>query len=109
MEVTKTELRRDPVPALVEAQHGGEVIITDRGLPIAKLVPADGMSRLAALRASGEARAPLKRKGSTPLGGGRSDVAVATTASEAIGRLETLLKGQPISEATRARIERLLS
>ena len=61
MEVGVRELRGNLSQWIEEAKHGKEVVITERGRPVAKLGPIDGGSELQRLIASGlvqRARAP---------------------------------------------------
>jgi prevent-host-death family protein len=61
------ELRRSLAAYLARVQDGEEVVVTDRGKPVARLVPIDrSADRLAELVAMGLARPPLRPR--TPLG-----------------------------------------
>jgi prevent-host-death family protein len=53
MNVSITELRANLAANLARVQAGEEIIITDHGKPVAKLVPTDREARLAALEAAG--------------------------------------------------------
>jgi prevent-host-death family protein len=64
MEVGVRALRLDLSRYLAEVQRGVEVVVTDRGRPVARLVPARGSSteRLSELIAGGEAEAARTSK-----------------------------------------------
>jgi prevent-host-death family protein len=61
VEVGIRELRADLSRWLKRVQQGEEVLITDRGKPIARIVQADGRSRLDELIAAGIVRAAPHR------------------------------------------------
>jgi prevent-host-death family protein len=60
MEVGIRELRADLSRWLRQVQAGEELLVTDRGKPIARITPANGRSKLDDLIARGLAR-PAKR------------------------------------------------
>lgn len=53
MDVSITELRANLKANLERVKAGEEIVITDHGKPVAKLVPATSEDRLAALEAAG--------------------------------------------------------
>ena len=66
-EVGIRELKNRLSAYLDLVKEGEEVVVTDRGRPIARLVPIDGSTdRLAQLVAAGLVRPPLRAR--TPLG-----------------------------------------
>ncbi|MEX0851145.1 MAG: type II toxin-antitoxin system prevent-host-death family antitoxin [Gaiellaceae bacterium] len=60
MEVGIRELRADLSRWLKRVENGEEILVTDRGKPIARITPANGRSKLDDLIARGLAR-PAKR------------------------------------------------
>jgi prevent-host-death family protein len=56
MQITLTELRRTPGPALDHVRHGEEVVVTEAGVPLCRIVPADRPTRYAQLVADGVIR-----------------------------------------------------
>ena len=62
MQITLTELRRTPGPALDHVRHGEEVVVTEAGVPLCRLVPADRPTRYAQLVADGVIRLPTAPK-----------------------------------------------
>jgi prevent-host-death family protein len=66
MEVGVRELRADLSRWIKRVQAGEDVLVTDRGKPVARLVPANGRSKLEELIAAGLARQP-RRKTRRPL------------------------------------------
>ena len=59
MQISLTELRRTPGPALDHVRGGEEVIITEDGLPMGRIVPIGRSSRYEELVASGVIRLPV--------------------------------------------------
>lgn len=53
MDVSVTEFRANLRAYLDEVRAGEEVVITERGVPVARLVPVGGASRLEALTEQG--------------------------------------------------------
>lgn len=66
MEVGIRELRADLSRWIKRVRDGEELVVTDRGEPVARIVPANGRSRLDELIAAGLAR-PALRKTRRPL------------------------------------------
>jgi prevent-host-death family protein len=65
-EVGIRELKNKLSAYLARVKEGEEIVVTDRGKPVARLVPVDGATdRLAELVAAGLARPPLEPR--TPL------------------------------------------
>jgi prevent-host-death family protein len=58
MQISLTELRRTPGPALDQVRAGEEVLVTEAGVPLCRLVPASRSSHYAELVASGTLRPP---------------------------------------------------
>lgn len=58
MQITLTELRRTPASALDEVRAGNEVIVTEAGIPLCRLVPIGRPSRYSQLVASGAIKPP---------------------------------------------------
>ena len=61
MEVGIRELRADLSRWIKRVEAGEDVLVTDRGKPVARLVPANGRSKLDELIAAGLARPPLRK------------------------------------------------
>lgn len=61
MEVGIRELRADLSRWLKQVQAGEELLVTDRGKPIARITPANGRSKLDELIARGLATAATRR------------------------------------------------
>ncbi len=59
MQISLTELRRTPAAALDHVRDGEEVLITEAGVPLCRLVPIDRPTRYAALVAEGVIRLPV--------------------------------------------------
>ena len=59
MHISLTELRRSPGPALDHVRNGEEVVITEDGLPMGRIVPIDRRSRYEELVLSGVIRPPV--------------------------------------------------
>jgi prevent-host-death family protein len=59
MQISLTELRRTPGPALDQVRSGNEVVITEDGIPLGRIVPVGRSSRYAELVASGVIRPPV--------------------------------------------------
>jgi prevent-host-death family protein len=59
MQISLTELRRTPGPALDHVRSGNEVVITEDGIPLGRIVPVGRSSRYAELMASGVIRPPV--------------------------------------------------
>ena len=59
MQISLTELRRTPGPALDHVRGGEEVIITEDGRPMGRIVPIGRPSRYEELVASGVIRQPV--------------------------------------------------
>lgn len=59
MQITLTELRRTPGPALDHVRQGEEVVVTEAGVPLCRIVPADRATRYAQLVADGVIRLPV--------------------------------------------------
>jgi prevent-host-death family protein len=62
MHITLTELRRTPGPALDHVRAGEEVVITEAGVPLCRMVPVGKTSRYDELVASGVLRLPVERR-----------------------------------------------
>ena len=60
MHISLTELRRTPGPALDQVRSGEEVLITEAGIPLCRLVPVGRPSQYAALVATGLIRTPIE-------------------------------------------------
>jgi prevent-host-death family protein len=60
MQISLTELRRTPAAALDHVRRGEEVIVTEAGIPLCRLVPVDHPTRYAELVAEGVIRVPLE-------------------------------------------------
>lgn len=58
MQITLTELRRTPAAALDHVREGEEVIVTEAGVPLCRLVPIGRPTRYADLVAQGCIRLP---------------------------------------------------
>ncbi len=58
MQISLTELRRTPAAALDHVREGEEVIVTEAGVPLCRLVPVNRPTRYAALVADGTIRLP---------------------------------------------------
>jgi prevent-host-death family protein len=58
MQISLTELRRTPGPALDHVRAGEEVVITEDGIPLGRIVPIGRPSRYAELVAAGVIRPP---------------------------------------------------
>jgi prevent-host-death family protein len=59
MQISLTELRRTPGPALDHVRGGEEVVITEDGLPMGRIVPIGRQSRYEELVTSGVIRPPV--------------------------------------------------
>ena len=70
MDVAVTELRAHLSDWLQQAQSGGEVVITDRGVPVARLVGLNSTSTLERLTAEGVIGRPAEPR--RPAASGRS-------------------------------------
>jgi prevent-host-death family protein len=62
MDVAVTELRANLRRWLSRAKDGDEVVITERGLPVARLVPIASASTIARLTEAGMIAAPKTRE-----------------------------------------------
>jgi prevent-host-death family protein len=60
MHISLTELRRTPGPALDHVRAGEEVVVTEAGVPLCRLVPVGRESRYAELVAAGVIRPPTE-------------------------------------------------
>ena len=60
MQISLTELRRTPAAALDHVRAGEEVIVTEAGIPLCRMVPAGRLSRYEQLVADGVIRPPVK-------------------------------------------------
>jgi prevent-host-death family protein len=58
MQISLTELRRTPGPALDQVRAGEEVLITEAGVPLGRLVPVGRPTRYAQLIAAGLIKPP---------------------------------------------------
>lgn len=58
MNITLTELRRTPGAALDHVRQGDEVVVTEAGVPLCRMVPVDRPTRYEALVAQGVIRVP---------------------------------------------------
>lgn len=58
MQISLTELRRTPAAALEQVRHGEEVVVTEAGVPLCRLVPVGRPTRYAELVADGVIRLP---------------------------------------------------
>jgi prevent-host-death family protein len=58
MHISLTELRRTPGPALDHVRAGEEVVITEDGIPMGRIVPVSRPSRYAELVAAGVIKPP---------------------------------------------------
>lgn len=61
MEVGIRELRAHLSRYLERVREGEEIVVTDRGAPIAKITPTDGRSRIDELIAAGVLTPPVNR------------------------------------------------
>jgi prevent-host-death family protein len=61
MEVGIRELRADLSRWIKRVREGETLVVTDRGEPVARIVPANGRSKLDELIAAGLARPPLRK------------------------------------------------
>ncbi len=59
MQITLTELRRTPGHALDRVRAGHEVVVTEAGVPMFRMVPVDRPTRYAELVARGAIRPPV--------------------------------------------------
>lgn len=62
MQISLTELRRTPGPALQHVRDGQEVVVTEAGIPLCRMVPIDQPTRYARLVAEGVIHAPTSPK-----------------------------------------------
>jgi prevent-host-death family protein len=60
MNISLTQLRRTPKPALDRVRSGEEVVITEDGIPVFRIVPVDRPMRLEELAKDGLVRLPLQ-------------------------------------------------
>ena len=58
MQISLTELRRTPAAALAQVRQGEEVVVTEAGVPLCRLVPVGRPARYAELVADGVIRLP---------------------------------------------------
>ena len=58
MHISLTELRRTPKPALDHVRDGEEVVVTDAGVPLCRIVPIGKSTKYAELVAQGVIRPP---------------------------------------------------
>ena len=58
MQISLTELRRTPAAALDHVRQGEEVIVTEAGVPLCRLIPVDHPTRYAELVTKGVIRLP---------------------------------------------------
>jgi len=66
MEVGIRELRAHLSRYLERVQEGEDIVVTDRGAPIARIVPMNGQRKIDRLIAAGLVRAVPKPKGPPP-------------------------------------------
>jgi prevent-host-death family protein len=59
VQISLTELRRTPAAALDLVRQGDEVIVTEAGVPLCRLVPVGRPTRYASLVAEGVIRLPV--------------------------------------------------
>jgi prevent-host-death family protein len=59
MHISLTELRRTPGPALDHVRDGEEVVVTEAGVPLCRIVPVDRPTKYSELVASGVIRKPV--------------------------------------------------
>lgn len=59
MQISLTELRRTPGAALDQVRSGNEVVITEDGIPLGRIVPVGRTTKYAELVASGVIRPPV--------------------------------------------------
>jgi prevent-host-death family protein len=69
MDVAVTELRGNLRAWLDRARHGEEIVITDRGVPVARIVATDAAATLERLTAEGVIARPGRAP--RPIAGGR--------------------------------------
>lgn len=62
MQISLTQLRRTPGPALDHVRQGEEVVVTEAGVPLCRIVPAGRPTRYAQLVADGVIRLPVSPK-----------------------------------------------
>jgi prevent-host-death family protein len=62
MQITLTELRRTPGPALDHVREGEEVVVTEAGVPMCRIVPVSRPSRYERLVVEGIIRIPESPK-----------------------------------------------
>lgn len=60
MQISLTELRRTPAAALDHVRQGDEVVVTEAGVPLCRLVPVGKATRYAELVAEGVIRLPAE-------------------------------------------------
>ncbi len=62
MQISLTELRRTPGPALQHVRDGEEVVVTEAGIPLCRMVPVEKPTRYASLVAEGVIHPPTSPK-----------------------------------------------
>jgi prevent-host-death family protein len=62
MQISLTELRRTPGPALDQVRSGEEVVVTEAGVPLCRIVPVSRPTRYAELVAAGTIRPPVEAR-----------------------------------------------
>jgi prevent-host-death family protein len=67
MHISLTELRRTPGPALDQVRAGEEVVITEAGVPLCRMVPVGRTSRYDELVAAGVIRPPAEHRDPTAI------------------------------------------
>ena len=82
MDVAVTQLRAQLAEWLQRAQSGEEVVVTDRGVPVARLVPVDSAPLIARLTREGVLAEPLR--GTRPRATGRKRVIATGPVSDLV-------------------------
>jgi prevent-host-death family protein len=67
MHISLTELRRTPGRALDQVRAGEEVVITEAGVPLCRMVPVGRTSRYDELVAAGVIRPPAEHRDPTAI------------------------------------------
>ena len=82
MDVAVTQLRAQLAEWLKRAQAGEEVVVTDRGVPVARLVPVDAAPLIARLTREGVLGEPARP--GRPRANGRKRVTVTGSVSDLV-------------------------
>lgn len=82
MDVAVTQLRAQLADWLKRAQDGEEVVVTDRGVPVARLVPVDAAPLIARLTREGALAEPTRPQ--RPRATGRKRVTATGSVSDLV-------------------------